>query len=307
MPNPHNKKKKRKTKPSPPAQIPTNTAIQVLQPTHLLRRARRDLAPDRQPDRLLAHEHHDVVRHGGEPVQQRRVGRVHGQQEPHAQNAGRQQHRQQHHDGRRFAPQVRIFPSLSLHLLPSHHHHHHLPPSKAKDKDKDKANPSQSWVSDLVWLDTENYNSTTGSGSLGAEFAGTAVSSNSPFGANSTISDANNQSSLLVRDNAELQWQEGYYRGYYELRLSGDEVNASYFGLPDLRSRNGLEISLANFTVKDGEGRLQRPVGGGRVESGALKGEGAEVVGGNLTRDTRSGEWFVGRWNFTGVTLAGSD
>lgn len=182
-----------------------------------------------------------------------------------------------------------------------------LPPSPSPSKDKDKANPSKSWVSDLVWLDTENYNASTGSGSLGAEFAGTAVSSNSPFGASSTIAEANNQSTLLVRDNAELQWQEGYYRGYYELRISGEEVNASYFGLPDLRSRNGLEISLANFTVKDGEGRLQRPVGGGRVESGALKGEGAEVVGGNLTRDTRSGEWFVGRWNFTGVTLAGSD
>ena len=33
------------------------------------------------------------------------------------------------------------------------------------------------WVSDLVWLDHANYDPATGKGSLGVEFAGTAVSS----------------------------------------------------------------------------------------------------------------------------------
>lgn len=41
---------------------------------------------------------------------------------------------------------------------------------------------------------------------------------------------------------------------------------------------------MANFTVMAGENRLQRPVGGGKVESGALKG--GEVVSTNLTMDT---------------------
>lgn len=79
---------------------------QVLPPTRRVRRARRRLAPDRQPDRLLPHQHHDLVRHGGEPLQQRRLGRVHGEQEPHPQDPLRQQHRQQHHDGRRLPPEV---------------------------------------------------------------------------------------------------------------------------------------------------------------------------------------------------------
>lgn len=88
------------------------------------------------------------------------------------------------------------------------------------------------WVSDLVWLDEHAYDSNTGSGSIGVEFAGTAVSSPSPYGQNITLAKANNASHLLTQYNRELQWSELYYRGYYELQISHDSVNASYFGLP---------------------------------------------------------------------------
>lgn len=83
------------------------------------------------------------------------------------------------------------------------------------------------WVSDLVWLGEHEYDPVSGSGSVGVEFAGTAVSS-SGFGTN--IVRANNQSRLLVRDNSELQWSEGYYRGYFELQISAEKIDASYFG-----------------------------------------------------------------------------
>jgi len=62
------------------------------------------------------------------------------------------------------------------------------------------------WVSDLVWLDEQEYDPATGAGSIGVEFAGTAVTSG---GFGGTIATANRQSSTLVRDNRELQWQEG--------------------------------------------------------------------------------------------------
>jgi len=160
------------------------------------------------------------------------------------------------------------------------------------------------WVSDLVWLDDTEYDPTTGAGALGAEFAGTAVSSNSPFGSNASLVETNDQSALLIRDNEELQWQEGYYRGYYELQISPENVRASYFGLPNLRTRNGLEIPLANFTVEAGANALQRPIAGGTVEHGALKN--GTVSGSNVTHDTNSGDWFVGEFDFLGVTLSGS-
>lgn len=148
-----------------------------------------------------------------------------------------------------------------------------------------------SWVSDLVWLDHESYNSSSGVNSIGVEFAGSAVSSPCPYGQNISLAQANNYSSWLVHANEELQWQDLYYRGYFELHISYDEVQAQYFGMPTIINRNPDEISLANFTVKNGDNRLQRPVAGGVVESGALKL--GEVKQTNATNNTETGVWFV--------------
>ncbi|KAI1506393.1 PhoD-like phosphatase-domain-containing protein [Biscogniauxia marginata] len=151
-----------------------------------------------------------------------------------------------------------------------------------------------SWVSDLVWLDEHPYNPETGAGSMGVEFAGTAVSSPSPIGQNVTLDLAMSASALLTAANAELQWQEFYYRGYYELSISHEKVEAAFFGIPTNSIRQGYEISLANFTVIAGENKLHRSSGSaaeGVVESGSLKG--GLVVQTNLTHDTSSGKWFT--------------
>jgi alkaline phosphatase D len=150
-----------------------------------------------------------------------------------------------------------------------------------------------SWVSDLVWLGEKKYNSSTGAGSIGVEFAGTAVSSPCPYGANITLATANNYSSIIQSSNSELQWQDLYYRGYYELHFTHEKVDANFFGLPTIITRNGWEIPIANFTVMAGENRLQRPVAKGIVESGSLKF--GKVVQNNLTVDTNNGKWFVSK------------
>lgn len=85
------------------------------------------------------------------------------------------------------------------------------------------------WVSDLVWLDETPYDQVTGAGAIGVEFAGTAVSS-SGYGAGRTIANSSSKSAQLVRDNRELQWAEGYYRGYYELHVSPEQLEARYYG-----------------------------------------------------------------------------
>jgi alkaline phosphatase D len=148
-----------------------------------------------------------------------------------------------------------------------------------------------SWVSDLAWLDEKPYDKETGEGAIGVEFAGSAVTSPCPYGANISLSTANNYSSILQNSNDELQWQDLYYRGYYELHISGEEVVANFFGMPTVVQRNGWEIPIANFTVKAGANKLQRPVGGGVVESGSLKG--GKTVQTNATIDTNNGTWFV--------------
>ena len=165
------------------------------------------------------------------------------------------------------------------------------------------------WVSDLVWQDYEEYNPVTGAGAVGVEFAGTAVSS-SGFGG--TLLTANNQSDSLIRDNSELQWNEGkppsvilprtdtdsaegYYRGYFELQISAEKIDAYYYGCPTVATRNPYEISLANFTVIAGANKLQRPVAGGSVESGFL--QGGEVDMTNLTLNTETGEYLFTSFN----------
>ena len=154
------------------------------------------------------------------------------------------------------------------------------------------------WVSDLVWLGEQDYDPQTGKGSIGVEFAGTAVSSPSPAGQNITIQAANVASARLVADNRELQWSELYYRGYFELHISQSSVNASFFGLPTTKTRNPDEISLANFTVLSGANALYRnPVpAGGVVANGVLRG--GRVVQTNATNDTETGQYFISREDY---------
>lgn len=156
-----------------------------------------------------------------------------------------------------------------------------------------------SWVSDLVWLDESPYDPATGAGAIGVEFAGTAVSSPSPFGQNISIASANNISEFLIKDNRELQWSETYYRGYYELHVSKEKMDAKFFGLPTIINRNPDEISIANFTVLNGGNRLERfngsPAVGGVVEDGALKM--GKVVQTNITNATDTGRYFISQEN----------
>lgn len=125
------------------------------------------------------------------------------------------------------------------------------------------------------------------------------MSSPSPAGHNISIAAANNASTFLIGANRELQWSELYYRGYFELHIGHDSVNASYFGLPTIINRNPDEISLANFTVLSGANALYRGssgvTGGGVVENGALKG--GKTVQTNSTNDTTTGLYFISHEN----------
>lgn len=151
----------------------------------------------------------------------------------------------------------------------------------------------QNWVSDMIWFDEQDYDYVTGTGSIGVEFAGTAVSSSGP-GGNLTSSIRGAQ--LIVRDNPELQWQEGYYRGYYELHIDAYKVEARYYGSPSVATRNPYEVPLANFTVLAGTNHLARPIAGGRVASGALQEGQVDIT--NLTLNTETGQWGYQASNF---------
>ncbi|QVM10426.1 hypothetical protein D8B26_005086 [Coccidioides posadasii str. Silveira] len=149
------------------------------------------------------------------------------------------------------------------------------------------------WVSDIVWLDHADYDEKSGLGAIGVEFGGTAITSPSPAGAKVKIPAANKRSKKLVEKNSVLQWSEMYYRGYFELHITPKEVEAKFFGTPKIRERDFNEVSLANFTVKDGANRLHRGdigvPGGGVVENGWLKGGKTERT--DLANNTETGQW----------------
>ncbi|KAL7775632.1 hypothetical protein CFE70_009476 [Pyrenophora teres f. teres 0-1] len=183
---------------------------------------------------------------------------------------------------------------------------HHLYNNKIPNTAFLAGDSHANWVSDLVWLDETPYDQATGAGAIGVEFAGTAVSS-SGYGAGRSIANSSDRSAALVRDNRELQWTEGYYRGYYELYISPEELNAQYFGSPSVASRNPFDISLANFTVKAGANHLQRSNGtvvatDGHVESGAL--QRGPTIPTNLTLNTLTGKWNVTGFEKMFVTYA---
>ncbi|KAI0402802.1 alkaline phosphatase-like protein [Xylaria palmicola] len=146
----------------------------------------------------------------------------------------------------------------------------------------------QNWVSDLVWLEEKEYDPVTGDGAIGVEFAGTAVSST---GVDALIAPARTQAETRVNSNAELQWQDGYYRGYIYLSVKPKSLEARFYGSPSVATRNAWDIPLANFTVVSGENKLARPVGGGSVEAGALRGGKTNPT--NVSLNTNTHEWDV--------------
>ncbi|KAL8783706.1 MAG: hypothetical protein Q9213_004445 [Squamulea squamosa] len=85
----------------------------------------------------------------------------------------------------------------------------------------------QNWVSDLVWLGEKPYNEATGAGGVGVEFAGTAVSST---GARGTISTTDAAARARISQSSVLQWQDGYYRGYFLMSVGKDKIETQFFG-----------------------------------------------------------------------------
>ena len=82
--------------------------------------------------------------------------------------------------------------------------------------------------------DTTTYDSTTGKGAIGVEFAGTAVSSPSPFGAGIAPGPADVLSQDLIGLNPDLQWSEGSFRGFFTLAVSVNQATATYYAMRNL-------------------------------------------------------------------------
>lgn len=63
---------------------------------------------------------------------------------------------------------------------------------------------------------------------MGVEFAGTAVTSTGLDGPIEPT--AGDSSRATIGRNDEMQWQEGYYRGYFILNVRPHETTAQFYG-----------------------------------------------------------------------------
>ena len=81
---------------------------------------------------------------------------------------------------------------------------------------------------------TKTYDPITGEGAIGVEFAGTAVTSTSPFGAGIAPGPADAISRTLVASNTDLQWSEGSYRGFFTLEVTPSTVTATYYAMQNV-------------------------------------------------------------------------
>ncbi|XP_006457006.1 hypothetical protein AGABI2DRAFT_154430 [Agaricus bisporus var. bisporus H97] len=113
------------------------------------------------------------------------------------------------------------------------------------------------WVSDLA--------------PVGVEFAGTGVTSTSGSFVPGTVQSAANVSAGFVGENIDLQWSEGFFRGFFSLDVTPEHLSATYYSMRNVTFRNSDGFVSAKFSVKAGDNHLTRPVADGKVLSGALK------------------------------------
>ncbi|KAI0686724.1 PhoD-like phosphatase-domain-containing protein [Cytidiella melzeri] len=147
------------------------------------------------------------------------------------------------------------------------------------------------WVSDLAHPnDTITYNPATGQGSLGVEFAGTAVTSTSSFGSHISPQAADVISTAYITDplNADLQWSEGSFRGFFTLTLNTTHASATYWAMNNVSTANLDAFASATFIVKAGDNKLSRPVAGGQVLAGVLKAQAENATATSSTAGSAS-------------------
>lgn len=108
-----------------------------------------------------------------------------------------------------------------------------------------------SWAFDLPRDPFGGYDSTTGRGSLGVEFAGTSVTSPSNVGR-----DGQKQLDALRAARPHLHYVDGRYRGYYIVDLTRHRLQADYYAVDTIQERSTKERFEKGFITESGQNHL---------------------------------------------------
>lgn len=110
-----------------------------------------------------------------------------------------------------------------------------------------------SWAYDLPRDPFGAYDSKTGKGSLGVEFAGTSVSSPSNVGGGP---DGEAQLAALRAARPHLHYVDGRYRGYFVLDLTRQRLQADFYRVATILDRTTAETFERGFVTASGANHL---------------------------------------------------
>jgi len=110
-----------------------------------------------------------------------------------------------------------------------------------------------SWAYDLPRDPFGAYDSKTGRGSLGVEFAGTSVTSPSNLGAGP---DGEAQLAALRDARPHLHYADGRYRGYFVVDLTRERLQADFYRVATILDRSTQETFERGFVTPSGANHL---------------------------------------------------
>ncbi|KAF3193230.1 hypothetical protein TWF225_011060 [Orbilia oligospora] len=126
------------------------------------------------------------------------------------------------------------------------------------------------WTAELTYPEKMKYNHLNGDGAIGVELATTSVSSYSGYGILKDKEYCQNISARVVADNEQVKWAEGFYRGYFVVEFTPQEMKADYFSM-EVTERTDDEILAATWISEAGTNKFKRPFG--KVKTGVLQTE----------------------------------
>ncbi|KAF3922443.1 hypothetical protein AA313_de0206562 [Arthrobotrys entomopaga] len=124
------------------------------------------------------------------------------------------------------------------------------------------------WAAELTYPEKLKYDHENGNGAFGIELATTAVSSYSGYGILKNLTDCQEISQKVVSDNDQVKWAEGYYRGYYVIEFTPQEMKADFYSV-EVDTRNENEILAATWVSEVNTNKFKRPFG--QVKTGVLQ------------------------------------
>jgi alkaline phosphatase D len=110
-----------------------------------------------------------------------------------------------------------------------------------------------SWAYDLPRHPYSSYDASTGKGSVGVEFAGTAISSPTSLG---TGPDGVKQLAAIRSSRPHLRYVDGSYRGYFLLDITKQRLQADFFATDPVSQRSANERFAKGFMTESGRNHL---------------------------------------------------